>query len=68
MSRHAALRTISDQMFEQSMGDVLHDQDMRLKDESPEAYKNIRIVMRGQRDLVRIRVELKPLLSIKGLN
>lgn len=66
MSRHAALRTISDQVFEQSMGDVLYDQDMRLKDESPEAYKNIRMVMRGQRDLVRIRIELKPLLSIKG--
>jgi tRNA-splicing ligase RtcB (3'-phosphate/5'-hydroxy nucleic acid ligase) len=68
MSRQWAARDISDRAFEQSMRDVLHDNDLRLKDESPLAYKNIQVIMRAQRDLVRVRNELTPLLSMKGLN
>ena len=48
--------------------DVAHDNDLRLKDESPLAYRSIQVVMRAQRDLVRVRSKLTPLLSIKGLN
>ena len=35
-------------------------------DEAPGAYKNIDIVMRHQKDLVEVLVELRPLVSIKG--
>jgi len=45
---------------------TLYDYDDRLKDESPLAYKNIAQVLRSQKDLVKIRYELKPLMSIKG--
>ena len=68
MSRQAAMRNISDKAFEESMKGIAHDNDLRLKDESPPAYKNIRSVMRGQKDLVRIRKELRPMLSIKGVS
>ena len=68
MSRHAATRNISDKAFEESMDGVLHEGDTRLKDESPPAYKNIHSVMRGQKDLVRIRTELRPVMTIKGVN
>jgi len=68
MSRGAASRTISDKEFEASMEGVDFDGDIRLKDESPPAYKNIRSVMRGQADLITTRTELQPVLSIKGIN
>ena len=38
----------------------------RLRDEAPEAYKDIREVMRSQRELVRIVSEQKPVLNFKG--
>lgn len=66
MSRADAFRRISDKDFEKSVQDVVHSCSERLKDESPLAYKNIESVMRGQRDLVKVSVELIPLLSIKG--
>jgi len=68
MSRHAATRNISDKQFDESMESVEHEGDSRLKDESPLAYKDIHAVMRGQKDLVRIRTELSPVMSIKGVN
>lgn len=38
----------------------------RLRDEAPGAYKDITAVMRAQRDLVRIRRQLHPVLTHKG--
>ncbi|MCA9262177.1 MAG: RtcB family protein [Planctomycetales bacterium] len=38
----------------------------RLRDESPAAYKDIRMVMRAQRNLTKIVQELRPLLNYKG--
>ena len=38
----------------------------RLVDEAPSAYRDIRAVMRAQRDLTAICRELKPLVSHKG--
>lgn len=38
----------------------------RLVDEAPSAYRDIRSVMRAQRDLTAIRRELRPLVSHKG--
>jgi tRNA-splicing ligase RtcB len=66
MSRGDAFRTISDKDFASSMEGVVHEHDARLKDEAPSAYKDIRRVMRAQKDLVRVRHELLPLLSVKG--
>ena len=66
MSRADAFRAISDQEFLRSMGGVVHEHDVRLKDEAPAAYKDIRHVMRSQKDLVKVRHKLRPLLSLKG--
>ena len=38
----------------------------RMVDEAPSAYRDIRAVMRAQRDLTRIERELRPILSYKG--
>jgi tRNA-splicing ligase RtcB len=35
-------------------------------DEAPGAYKDIDVVMRNQRDLVKIKTRLQPLAVIKG--
>lgn len=35
-------------------------------DEAPEAHKDIKVVMRGQSDLVKTNFELLPVLSVKG--
>ncbi len=67
MSRSEALRMISDESFLQSMEGVVHEHDARIKDEAPAAYKDIRRVMRAQKDLVRVVHELRPLVSVKGV-
>ena len=66
MSRGEAFRRISDRDLEQSMDGILWDGKAQVKDEAPAAYKDSHLVMRGQKDLVKIRYELKPVLSIKG--
>ena len=66
MSRGDAFRTISDEDFLHSIEGVVHRHDARIKDEAPAAYKDIRRVMRAQKDLVKIVEELHPLLSVKG--
>jgi len=37
-----------------------------LRDEAPSAYKDIRAVLRAQRDLVKVTRTLRPVLSYKG--
>ena len=44
-----------------------HRRIFALRDEAPSAYKDIRQVMRAQRQLVRIERELRPVLSYKGV-
>jgi tRNA-splicing ligase RtcB (3'-phosphate/5'-hydroxy nucleic acid ligase) len=66
MSRGDVFRTISDKEFASSMEGVVHEHDARIKDEAPAAYKDIRRVMRAQKDLVRMRHTLQPILSVKG--
>lgn len=68
LSRSEAARTISVKRFQKQMEGVWfdHRQAVRLRDEAPSAYKDIRAVMRAQRDLTRIVRELQPLLSYKG--
>jgi tRNA-splicing ligase RtcB (3'-phosphate/5'-hydroxy nucleic acid ligase) len=66
MSRSDAIKSISAKMFRKSMGNVIYDHSQIYVDEAPDAYKDIRTVMRGQKDLVKIRYELNPIVSIKG--
>ncbi len=66
MSRTAAARIITPKQLHESMEGVLCEHDGLLLDEAPAAYKDIRTVMRGQSDLVKILYELRPLVSVKG--
>jgi tRNA-splicing ligase RtcB len=66
MSRSEASRTVSRKDYEQSLKDVVCAHSDLLLDEAPEAYKDIRVVMRGQSDLVKTIFEVTPLVSVKG--
>ncbi len=68
MSRGKAGGRISTRQLEEELGSVWLDRKRlhALSDEAPSAYKDIRAVMRAQRDLVRITRELSPVLSYKG--
>jgi tRNA-splicing ligase RtcB len=66
LSRSSARRTITREQLEESMAGVAARLDDRHIEEAPAAYKDIHRVMRCQRDLVKVRVELSPILSVKG--
>ena len=68
MSRSEARRVIDDDtLVRQMAGGWFDNRRLRsLRDEAPGAYKDIGRVMRAQRELVRIRRVLTPLLSFKG--
>ncbi len=66
MSRAAASRTITQRQLMERMEGIVCVHDGVLLDEAPDAYKDIRSVMRGQGDLVKILHELTPLVSLKG--
>jgi len=66
MSRSEAARKITHKDYVQSLAGVVCNHGELLLDEAPEAYKDIRLVMRGQSDLVKIVRELVPLVSVKG--
>ncbi len=66
MSRGEARRSVSEKEVRQSMAGVVYDETIDLKDEAPQAYKDIRRVLRGQKDLVKVVCELKPFVSLKG--
>lgn len=66
MSRREAARRVSRREYDQSLRDVVCAHGAVLLDEAPAAYKDIRVVMRGQADLVKILFELRPLVSVKG--
>jgi len=68
MSRDQARRTISPRELERQMHGIWFDHRMaqRLRDEAPQAYKNIHAVMRAQHDLTRVIRVLRPVVSYKG--
>lgn len=66
MSRGAARRKVSRKDYDKSLQFVVCAHSDVLLDEAPEAYKDIRVVMRGQADLVKTLYELTPVLSVKG--
>jgi tRNA-splicing ligase RtcB len=68
MSREEARRRISIANLRDQMGETLFD-DARaseLRDEAPSAYKNVRAVLRAQKDLIKQVRRLRPVLSYKG--
>lgn len=68
VSRTGARELFGRREFERQVGSLWYDhrQIDWLRDEAPAAYKDIRQVMRAQRDLVRVERELQPVLSYKG--
>lgn len=68
MSREEARRRISIAHLRGQMVDTLFD-DARaaeLREEAPAAYKNVRAVLRAQKDLVKRVRRLRPILTYKG--
>jgi tRNA-splicing ligase RtcB len=68
LSRGDAAKAISIKQMQREMQGIWFDQQQthRLRDEAPSAYKDIRAVMRAQRELTRIVRELRPILSYKA--
>ena len=68
LSRTAAKANVTDREFRRQMHGVWYDYRLsdKLRDEAPAAYKDIRAVLRAQRDLVRVTRELRPVLNYKG--
>jgi len=69
LSRGEASKKINVKRLERELQGVWfdHRQAAQLRDEAPSAYKDIRAVMRAQRELTKIERELRPLLSYKGV-
>ena len=68
MSRSVARRKVSEREFRRQMQGVWYDCRLaeKLREEAPVAYKNIRAVLRAQRDLVKVVRTLRPVLNYKG--
>jgi tRNA-splicing ligase RtcB len=69
LSREAARCRISVRQFERQLQNIWYDhrRSHQLREEAPEAYKDIDDVLRAQRDLIKITCRLRPLLSYKGM-
>jgi tRNA-splicing ligase RtcB (3'-phosphate/5'-hydroxy nucleic acid ligase) len=67
-SRSEARQRVGRKDFSRQLGDVWYDHRKAeaLRDEAPAAYKDIRQVMKSQRDLTRVVRELRPVLNYKG--
>jgi tRNA-splicing ligase RtcB (3'-phosphate/5'-hydroxy nucleic acid ligase) len=66
MPRGRALRSISHKEFLRTMDGIESRKDENVLDESPQAYKSIKEVMRSQKSLVRKVEELFPLINVRG--
>ena len=68
MSRTEAAKRISTKMLQREMNEVWFDERKikSLIDESPSAYKNVRKVIKAQKELVRIVDQRVPILNFKG--
>ncbi len=69
MSRTSANKSINVKDFRSQMKGIIYDkrQEKGLIEEAPKAYKNIKDVMKAQKELVKIDRILKPILNYKGL-
>jgi len=66
LSRTEAFRRITKADLKEAIGGVVLRHASDVRDEAPQAYKDIDVVMAAQSDLVDIRVTLMPLAVIKG--
>jgi tRNA-splicing ligase RtcB len=68
LSRTAARAQVTDREFRRQMEGVWYDFRLsdKLRDEAPAAYKDIKAVLRAQRDLVKVTRVLRPVLNYKG--
>jgi tRNA-splicing ligase RtcB len=69
LSRAAARERVNEREFRRQMNGVWYDFRLAasLRDEAPSAYKDIRAVLRAQRELVKVVRTLRPVLNYKGL-
>ena len=69
LARGEAARTIAVKDLERELEGVFFERQhaAKLRDEAPQAYKDIGAVMRAQRELVRIVRTLRPVLAYKGV-
>ena len=69
LSRSDARSSVSVKALRRQMGSVFFDGNKAaaIRDEAPSAYKDIRRVMKAQRELVKIVRMVKPLISYKGV-
>ena len=68
LSRTAARTKVTEREFRRQMEGVWYDYRLsdKLRDEAPAAYKDIKAVLRAQRDLVKVTRMLRPVLNYKG--
>jgi tRNA-splicing ligase RtcB (3'-phosphate/5'-hydroxy nucleic acid ligase) len=68
LSRTAARAKVTDREFRRQMQGVWYDYRLsdKLRDEAPAAYKDIKAVLRAQRDLGKVTRVLRPVLNCKG--
>ena len=68
-SRTEARGQVSERDFRRQMANVWYDVrlEARLRDEAPSAYKDIRAVLRAQKELVKVIRLLRPVLNYKGV-
>ncbi|MCB1143048.1 MAG: RtcB family protein [Leptospiraceae bacterium] len=67
-SRIRAKKEILQSDFEKSMEGIVCDTSPALRDEAPQAYKDINHVMQNQSDLVEIVTRFTPLINVKGFD
>jgi tRNA-splicing ligase RtcB len=69
LSRTAARAKVTERELRRQMEGVWYDYRLseKLRDEAPAAYKDIRAVLRAQRDLVKVTRVLRPVLNYKGV-
>jgi tRNA-splicing ligase RtcB (3'-phosphate/5'-hydroxy nucleic acid ligase) len=67
-SRTEARRNVTAAALQRQMAGIWYDyrNAEQLRDEAPSAYKDIRAVVRAQRDLVKVERVLRPVLNYKG--
>lgn len=66
LSRIKAKDQIPQKDFELAMEGIVCDTNPKLRDEAPQAYKDLNEVMKNQESLVEIVHRLKPLINVKG--
>lgn len=69
LSRSAARGKVTERELRRQMQGVWYDFRLsgKLRDEAPSAYKDIRAVLRAQKELVKVTRTLRPVLNYKGV-